>query len=207
MTADHGICPLPEVTAAKGIPAKRLPAKKLFAAAEEHLRTKFDKNAADPKTKSRWIESVQPPWAYLNYRTIEDAGLKSADVAKELAKYLTTQEGVYRTFTRADLAVDFPVNDPIGQKMKNSFFPDRCGDVGVVSTPYYLIDSYLTGTNHGTPHSYDTYVPLLFYGQGIKPGVRDELARPQTIASVLAQAAGIKPPKMASYPAPDGLFK
>ncbi len=38
LTADHGICPLPEVVAAKGAYAKRLPARKYFMAAEQHLR-------------------------------------------------------------------------------------------------------------------------------------------------------------------------
>jgi len=33
-----------------------------------------------------------------------------------------------------------------------------------------------------------------------------EAVAPQTIAAVFAQAAGIKPPKMAAYPTPEGLF-
>ena len=84
--------------------------------------------------------------------------------------------------------------------MKRSYFPERCGDVGFVQTPYFLVDAftYLTGTTHGTPHAYDTHVPLIFFGPGVKAGIRPEKVAPQTIAAVLAAAAGLKPPKMAA---------
>jgi predicted AlkP superfamily pyrophosphatase or phosphodiesterase len=206
LTADHGICPLPEVTAAKGMPAKRLPLKKMVASIEDHLSAKFNTKAADPNKKARWVETAQPPWIYLNSQFIDDSGLKVADVATEVAKFIGKEDGIYRTFTAADLTVDFPLNDPIGRRMKKSYFPERCGDVAFVQAPYFLADTYLTGTTHGTPHSYDTHVPLIFVGPGVKPGIRPEQVTPQSIATVLAAAAGVKPPKMAAYPAPADIF-
>src|SRR5262249_45723459 len=48
LTADHGICPLPEITAKSGRFAKRLPGRRIFMAAEEHLSKRFDpKEEAD----------------------------------------------------------------------------------------------------------------------------------------------------------------
>jgi hypothetical protein len=93
--------------------------------------------------------------------------------------------------------------------MKHSYFPDRCGDVAIVLAPYCLASgsSFKTGTNHGRPHAYDTHVPLLIYGPRIKPGTRAERVAPQSAAAILAAAAGIKPPRMAAYPVPDGLFE
>ena len=85
LTADHGICPLPEVTAAKGTPAKRLPLKKMVTALEDHLSAKYG--------KARWVETVQPPWIYLNYQSIDNSGLKVADVATEVAAYFFAQTG------------------------------------------------------------------------------------------------------------------
>src|SRR5258708_5750254 len=101
LTADHGICPLPEVTAKTNPSAKRLPGAKIFAAAEEHLREKFDK---EERANSRWIESVQPPWIYLNQTLIDSRGLKSAEAEKILAGFLVKQDGIYRAFTRGHLA-------------------------------------------------------------------------------------------------------
>ncbi len=208
LTADHGICPLPEVTTAKGKVAKRLSLKNMITAVEEHLNDKFGKNAGELKSKARWVETVQPPWIYLNYQFIDGAGLKVADVAADVSAFFGKQDGIYRTFTTAELAADFPLNDAIGRRMKRSYFPERCGDVAFVQAPYFLIDSftYQTGTTHGTPHSYDTHVPLIFLGPGVKPGIRLEQVTPQTVATVLAAAAGIKPPKLAAYPAPADIF-
>ncbi len=115
-------------------------------------------------------------------------------------------EGILQTFTREELAFDCPVDDVIARRVRNSYYPDRCGEVTWVLEPYCLMDTFLTGTNHGSPHSYDTHVPLLFFGTGIKPGIRNEAAAPQSIAATFAKAAGIKPPKKAIYPMPQGLF-
>jgi predicted AlkP superfamily pyrophosphatase or phosphodiesterase len=211
LTADHGICPLPEVTAEKGRFARRVSVRKLIMDAEEHLRSLFDKEAAgaEQTSKSRWIEQIAPPWIWLNQSLIKKRGLKSADVEKALADFLAKQEGIGRAFTRADLAAPCPPDDLIGTRMKRSYYAERCGDVGMVLTPYCLFGDggFKTGTNHGTPHPYDTYVPLLVYGTGIKPGIHKEAVTPQAIAAILAKAAGINPPKMAVYPAPEGLFE
>jgi len=210
LTADHGICPLPEVTARNGKFAIRVSGRKLIADAEEHLCSLFDKPFADlePAKKPRWIEQIAPPWIWLNQSLIKQRGLKSCDVEKALADFLSKQEGIGRAFTRAELASPCPLDDAIGMKMKRSYYAERCGDVGIVLMPYCLLgDGFKTGTNHGSPHPYDTYVPLLVYGTGIKPGIRKEAVTPQAIAAILAKAAGINPPKMAVYPAPEGLFE
>lgn len=66
--------------------------------------------------------------------------------------------------------------------------------------------SRLTGTNHGTPHDYDTHVPLLVYGPGIRSGVRHDAVTPQAAAVILAHALGIKPPAKADVDVPADLF-
>ena len=44
----------------------------------------------------------------------------------------------------------------------------------------------------------DAYVPLLFWGAGIKPGQRDESASPGCLGTTLARLLGIDPPAAAS---------
>jgi len=86
-----------------------------------------------------------------------------------------------------------------------SFYPERSGDVRIVEKPYHLLTTRLTGTNHGTPHSYDTHVPLLVYGSGVRPSVRRETVTPLSIAAILAHALGVHPPPK-SAPLPEALF-
>ena len=99
-------------------------------------------------------------------------------------------------------------DDPMWQSVRNSFYADRSGDLFVVLKPYYLLSSPLaTGTNHGTPHDYDTHVPLLVFGPGVEPGPRKEPVSPLAAAAILAKALGIEPPAGATSAVPDGLFK
>src|SRR5262245_27282038 len=205
LTADHGICPLPEVSAARGLDAKRLSATQVRVAADEYLRSVYD----EPGSKTRWIENATGPWWYLNHKLIESRGLKVADVADTLAGFLGKVDGVQRAFTRADLEVEMDPYDDIGHRVKKSYHPDRCGDVAVVLKPYWFDGNpkFGTGTTHGSPYAYDTHVPLLVFGPNVKPGVRKDEVVPATIASIFAKALGIAPPAKAEYSVPEGLFR
>jgi hypothetical protein len=200
MTADHGICPLPEVSRKEGRDAKRVqPAT--AAKVEAFLAEKYGKGAA------KWVEATAGPWVYLNAKAVKAAGLKQSDVENALAAWVAKQEGVQAAYTRTALAAGVPATDPVGQMVARSFHPARCGDVYVLLKPYHLPSAALgTGTTHGSPHFYDTHVPLVVYGTGVVPGVRKGRASPLAAAAVLAEAAGVKPPAGATAPAPAGLF-
>lgn len=207
LCADHGICPIPEVSAAKGMDAHRFHTKRMMAEAELHLRKKFAPTE-DIFAKTRWIENTTVPWVYLNHKLIESKKLDVEKVANELADFLNLQPGMMRTFTRNQLASEPDRYDNYGKMMKRSYHPERCGDVGMLLRPYWLFgdEKYPTGTTHGTPYPYDTHVPLLVYGPNVKAGIREERVTPQTIASILATALGINPPAKAEFPTPEGLF-
>jgi hypothetical protein len=207
LTADHGICPLPEVSARRGLDARRVGIAKVRDAAETHLRATFAKDLPSD-TKTKFVESVTSGWWYLNERLLDVRGLDEAVVARCLADFLAKQDGICRTFTRAELAREPDSYDPIGRRMRKAYHPDRCGDVGVVVKPYCLEDDpqYPTGTSHGTPHPYDTHVPLLVFGPNVKPGVRGEEVVPASIVAIFARGLGIAPPEKAEYGVPVGLF-
>jgi hypothetical protein len=100
-----------------------------------------------------------------------------------------------------------PVDDAVGRAVLQSFHPERSGDVFVVLEPYHLLASPLgTGTSHGSPHPYDTHVPLLVYGTGVRAGARKDRVSPLAAAAILADASGVKAPAGAEVAVPDGLF-
>src|SRR5439155_25536672 len=85
VTADHGICPIPEGRTAKGLPAGRIAIGDLLAAGEDALQARYGKlpghfrPGADSK-KTTWIETQSIPWLYLNDRLIKDRGLNKNEV-------------------------------------------------------------------------------------------------------------------------------
>ncbi len=58
----------------------------------------------------------------------------------------------------------------IKTRLINSYHPDRSGAVFVVLNPGWYHSSDVTGTTHGSWNPYDSHIPLLFMGWGIKKG-------------------------------------
>jgi predicted AlkP superfamily pyrophosphatase or phosphodiesterase len=203
LSADHGVCPLPEVVRARGEKADRIAPEALEKSAAAFL----DKTYGDGDGKPRWIEKFVPPWFYLNRGLLNERSLKANDVEDALAGWLKKQPGIQTAYTSSQLDKGPLKDDPVGEAVRKSNYPGRSGDVTVVVKPHYQFLSYLTGTGHGTPHPYDTHVPLLVYGPGIRPGARKDRVTPQATAAILARALGIEPPAHAEAPLPAGLFR
>jgi predicted AlkP superfamily pyrophosphatase or phosphodiesterase len=193
LTADHGICPIPQ-------PDKRLKPADLRKQAEEFLDIKYGKVENE---KSKWIDSEAFPWVYLNYRKLAARKLDPKVVAAELVKWVKEQPWALNAYTRAEVEAVNEDSDHIARSMKKAYYADRCGDLGFVLKPYYLSTDYETGTTHGSPHSYDTHVPLVFFGTGMPVQKCADQVTPQAIAAVFARAAGLKPAKTLDAPVPN----
>lgn len=77
--------------------------------------------------------------------------------------------------------------------MQKGYNAKRSGDVLVNYLPGY-VEYMPTGTTHGSPYSYDTHVPLLFYGWNIKQGSSTEEIYITDIAPTLAMMLNIQFP-------------
>lgn len=216
LTADHGVCPIPEQSAARGIPAKRVKEETLRADAEKHLQEKFgkpDEPKDDKEKKTGWIASIRAPYLWVNPVLAKAKGQSVDAVADEVAKWVRTQDGVERVYTAAELNGPVLGSTPTDLRVRKSFYQERSGDVYVVLKPYYLFDRTYddmppnTGTSHGTPHEYDTHVPLLVYGPGVDGGKRDEKVTPLAAAAIAARFLGVPPPAKAEYPVPKTLLR
>jgi arylsulfatase A-like enzyme len=47
--------------------------------------------------------------------------------------------------------------------------------------------------SHGSPYDYDSHVPLIFYGAGVRPGRHAEFVRTVDLAPTLAAMLGVQP--------------
>lgn len=194
VTADHGIAPLPEMSAAKGLPAKRVPLEPLRTGAEQALTAKYGKPIGTSRQPARWIEDVEFPWFYLNLRQIAAHRLDRAEVAASLADWLRQQSDIHRAFTAEELSK--PLQDSIARLARESYHPERSGDVCALLHPYCLLSTSTSqsGTHHGSPYDYDRHVPLLVYGPGQPRGEQPEPVTPMEAATILARALGVKKP-------------
>jgi hypothetical protein len=205
LTADHGVCPLPEVARSRGVApfAARVDPAKLQKAVEDHLTATFPGQTGTDGKPAKWVDGISFPWVYLKPAVVKGSGRTVEAVAGVVAQFLAGQPHVARTFTRAELGGPNPPADEVATRVRRSFHPQRCGDVCVVLQPYCIpsaIDG--TGTTHGAPYAYDTHVPLMVYGPGVRGGDRDEPTTPQALASIFAKFLDVRRPKDASFPIP-----
>ena len=77
--------------------------------------------------------------------------------------------------------------------MQKGFNPKRSGDVLINYQPAW-VDFPHYGTTHGSPYSYDTHVPLLFYGWNIQHGSSSEQVCITDVAATLAMMLNIQFP-------------
>ena len=95
--------------------------------------------------------------------------LKEEDVSEKMIKWLERQEMVSRAF-RLDAIANTTLPDLLRQRMSNSYFPTRSGQIQIIYKPGY-IEGFLTGgTTHGAWYPYDSHIPLLWYGWKVPAG-------------------------------------
>jgi hypothetical protein len=204
LTADHGVCPMPEVSRAQGKDVQRLIPEFVYGQAEEFLQQSFNKKGmADVHFLAAFMNHGS---FYFDGKGLKAAGVEPGRAEEALAGWLKEQPWVQTAYTRTELMREPARDDAIGQMVKRSFHPDRSGDVILIPKPYNLVWTYLTGAGHGTPHPYDTHVPLLVYGPGVRPGVRRERILPQACTAILAHGLRVKPPAGAEATVPEQLF-
>jgi bisphosphoglycerate-independent phosphoglycerate mutase (AlkP superfamily) len=63
----------------------------------------------------------------------------------------------------------------------------------VVTLPGYIENGY-TGTTHGSPFTYDTHVPLIFFGKHITSGKTERKTAIRDIAPTVARLLRIPQP-------------
>lgn len=80
-----------------------------------------------------------------------------------------------------------------------AFHPGRSGDLMLVYEPGWM-EAFGDGrgVTSGSPYSYDTDVPLIFYGLRIRPGVHDRVVDPRSVAPTLAALLNIAAPSLSS---------
>lgn len=105
---------------------------------------------------------------FFNKALIKSKGLSLSEVKETFKNYIYTHKFISRVYTEEE----------IQQSSKSDFYldciargydPKQNGELVFLEKPGYLEYS-TTGTTHGSPYSYDTHVPLLFYGTNIKKG-------------------------------------
>jgi predicted AlkP superfamily pyrophosphatase or phosphodiesterase len=183
LSSDHGVAPIPEQRIAEGLPAQRPDATDAicFQQAGERVRERFGLD--------RWVLEA----FYLDRAAITESGAEPAAVETAIARELETCDIVERAWTRSELeAPATDGDDPFLRLYRNSFHPERAGDL-MVQLVEYAIPAGLVAT-HGSPYEYDRHVPVFVLLPGAAPARLGDEIGIVDLAPTLAGLVGLPTP-------------
>ncbi|ARN77217.1 alkaline phosphatase [Nonlabens spongiae] len=198
LTADHGAVNNPAYLQDQGINAGYFEQDEFEAKLESFLETSFGKNDL--------IENISNNQIFLSKGELARLNLRLSDVEDALANYMIDLDLIDKVYTRHGL-MSSSFQNGVGRLTQNGFHHKRSGDVIYHLEPAVIRYSR-TGSTHGSPQSYDTHVPLLFFGKGINQGSTFERTEIIDIAPTISSLLGIAFPNAATgNPIPEVLKK
>lgn len=185
MAGDHGVAPIPELLAEEGMPGGRVH-EPFFDPIQKALEARYG--------PGKWLASVSGTSPYLNYQLMEEKNLDPEEVRKVAARAMAKVPAVARVYTRDQLMFGRATADRIDSLIMRSFCPKRSGDLEVILDPFWIRFEGERTTTHGAVYNYDTHVPIVFMGPGIRPGRYYQRAVLNDIAPTVAAMLDISPP-------------
>jgi predicted AlkP superfamily pyrophosphatase or phosphodiesterase len=184
LTADHGVAPFPELRAER----------------EKVLWQRVDINEGFTPIvaglRKAGIDTI--PLAYeenmffMNRRALQRRRIDPDSLLGVVAKHLRQLDGVLRVDTVKNLAKKDTTRDDVARRWIHMLPSDAAAELVLTIAPYASYEGVVQA-EHGTPHDYDSHVPVIFYGPAFKPGKYTERVLVVDIAPTLAAVVGAKP--------------
>ena len=118
-----------------------------------------------------------------------------------IAEELVAFEGVSYAVPSSRLREGSLPENALTRAVLNNYHPDRSGDIYMVFNPGWFIndmDGLSVTVTHGSPWRYDTFVPIIFAGYGIKGQTVSRRVHTVDVAITLATITGTLPPSGAA---------
>jgi predicted AlkP superfamily pyrophosphatase or phosphodiesterase len=154
LSSDHGFMPAPEWTQSQGRGGGRMTAAALLQRVNLELERRFG--------VARLVLGTSASALLLDRALLAQRALDADAVGAAAREALLAEPGIAAAYTRRELEAGSPAAAPYFAAMRRSWHRVRSGDVQYALRPNWMFGS-ATAT-HGSPHDYDTHVPLLFWG-------------------------------------------
>lgn len=184
LTADHAAVHVPAFLESLKIPSGYFD-KKAF-------RTQLDAFLLKKYAASDLVEYIASFEIFLNRARISQLNLNLQEVQQSIVDEIIAYDFIDRAYS-AHTMHNNAFDHGLEVLLQNGYHQKRSGDV-LVSFNAAVIEYSRKGTTHGSGYMYDTHVPLLFYGKGIKTGSTFQKTNIIDIAPTISALLGISFP-------------
>ncbi len=189
--ADHGGPDSPGYLNSLGIPAGYVdPGSWDTSAAIQRLKRDFG-------IKGKIMETYNHPYIFFSEEVLTSSTIDRTELENAVARELLQFSGVNAAIGSSALRQGNVPTTPLIDSVLKNFHPKRSGDIYVVFEPNWFIndfDGLSVASTHGSPWSYDTWVPVVFAGAGIEKGRVVRKIYTVDVAPTLSAFIGAKPP-------------
>ena len=201
LTADHGFMPAPEHIATQGQASGRVNTGQMLVRVNEGLVKRF--GPAGTTASAKWATGFSASTLLLDKKLIalkgDSPGVAVGTLAHALAEeartLLLAEPGMGAAYTRSELEANSRAGAPFFEQMRKSWHKEVSGDVQFVFSPNWMVGVAGLIATHGSPHPYDTQVPILMFGpRWIRPARVDARVEVVDIAPTLSRLLGMPVP-------------
>jgi predicted AlkP superfamily pyrophosphatase or phosphodiesterase len=190
LTADHAVADVPQFLIDSKAPAGYISTSNLGAGLIDFLNGYFP--------DSKVVKTIAGEQIYLNHDSFtadpKTGGVDFMVATELIVNYLMQQNGIANVYPKSLLRQgDFNEGGLKGMAIRG-YHPRRSGDMTVIYEPGWFEGGRVQGTTHGSPYTYDTHVPIIFFGFGIKKGSSVRYYSVTDIAPTLSMLLNIKLP-------------
>lgn len=198
LTADHAVADVPQFLIDNKIPAGYFRAE-IHKGVTEALVQRYG--------EGEWIKNISNMQIFLNRELLFEKKINLHEVQEFVSYYIMQYEGISESYPGYVINwMDYNAGGIKGL-LARGYSQKRSGDVLFSFEPGWFERSTTTGTTHGSAFTYDTHVPLLWYGAGITSGESVKFYDITDIAPTLSIMLKIKLPNGATGQPIEDLFK
>ncbi|HET6256571.1 MAG TPA: alkaline phosphatase PafA [Puia sp.] len=139
------------------------------------------------------VDTISNYQVTFSMKTIRDKKLDFNIIKKTAIEWLREQPGITYAIDM-DKIGELPVAEPVRSMVMNGYYAKRSGSIQLILNAGWFETHGKTGTSHGTWNPYDTHIPLIFMGWGIRQGRSHEQFYMTDIAPTIAALLRIQMP-------------
>ena len=162
LTGDHGVLEIPAFLTSNGVNAMAISENDMKKEVVKQLQSVFNLKVEDI------IDDVDNNQIYLSDNKVKNLGLNKNNVIDELIKILESFDFISNAYS-AEFIINSKNLEGYEKLIQNGFHKERSGDIALILKPNVIFYDG-KGTTHGSGYNYDTHVPLIFFGSGVKNG-------------------------------------
>ncbi len=188
LSADHAVADIATYMESQNVPAGNVNMSYITGQLKGYTSQKYG--------EGDWIENVSNGQIFINEKLVTEKGVDLVSLENDLAHFLLKFNGIKEAYTATSMR-NTAFTQGSAHLLQMGYNQKASGNVLIILEPNWLSGGS-RGTSHGTGFTYDTNVPIVFFGWHVPQGSSSRYATITDIAPTVSMMLDIKLPSGAT---------